>query len=72
MGGLSEVASVSGRSCICGVCLVAHYCGPACQRATWKQHKPVCRALRAAAGGGVAAGATEAGADAGAAVSAAS
>ena len=58
MGGLSELAAVSGRSCICGGCLVARYCGRACQRAAWKQHKPVCAVLSAAAStGGTGAGA---------------
>jgi hypothetical protein len=52
MAGLSELAAVSGRSCICGGCRVARYCGRACQRAAWKQHKPVCGALGAAAGCG--------------------
>jgi hypothetical protein len=50
MAGLSELVAVSGRSCICAGCLVARYCGRVCQRAAWKQHKPVCGALRAAAG----------------------
>jgi hypothetical protein len=49
MAGLSELATVSGRSCICGGCRVARYCSRACQRASWKQHKPVCAALSAAA-----------------------
>jgi hypothetical protein len=57
MAGLSELAAVSGRSCICGGCRVARYCRRACQRAAWKQHKPVCAALTAAA----AADGTEAG-----------
>jgi hypothetical protein len=52
MAGLTELASVSGRSCICGGCRVARYCGRACQRAAWKQHKPVCGALSVAAGCG--------------------
>jgi hypothetical protein len=57
MVGLSELAAVSGHSCICGGCRVARYCGRACQRAAWKQHKPVCGALSAAAGCGTVSGA---------------
>jgi hypothetical protein len=49
MLGPTELASVSGRSCICAGCVVARYCGRVCQRACWKQHKPVCQALAAAA-----------------------
>ena len=52
MEGLSELAAVSGRSCICGGCRVARYCGRACQREAWQQHKPVCAALSAAAAAG--------------------
>jgi hypothetical protein len=46
----SELALVSGKSCICGGCQVARYCGKGCQKAHWKQHKPVCKMLQAAAG----------------------
>ena len=59
VSGDSEVALVSGRSCICAGCKVARYCGRSCQRACWKVHKPVCHVLAAAAvaaqaaGGGV-------------------
>jgi hypothetical protein len=49
LSGLTEVGLVSGRSCVWGGCRVARYCGRACQRAVWKQHKPVCAALAAAA-----------------------
>jgi hypothetical protein len=55
--GLTELGLASGRSCLCGGCLVARYCGRACQRAVWKQHKPVCTALAAAAAAAVAAAA---------------
>jgi hypothetical protein len=57
LSGLTEVGLVSGRSCVCGGCRVARYCGRACQRAVWKQHKPVCAALAAAAAATAAAGA---------------
>jgi hypothetical protein len=49
LSGLTELGLVSGRSCICAGCRVARYCGRACQRAAWRQHKPVCSALAAAA-----------------------
>jgi hypothetical protein len=55
MTGLSELATVSRRSRLCAGCLTARYCGRACQEAAWKQHRPVCKQLRAAAaaaGGG--------------------
>jgi hypothetical protein len=55
MLGPTELASVSGRSCISAGCVVARYCGRACQRASWKQHKPVCQALAAAAAAAAAA-----------------
>jgi hypothetical protein len=57
MAGLSELAAVSGRSCICAGCRVARYCGRACQRAAWKRHKPECGALSAAAAAAEGAGA---------------
>jgi hypothetical protein len=47
--GPSEAQLVGGRSCICGGCCIARYCGRDCQRAAWRQHKPVCKALAAAA-----------------------
>jgi hypothetical protein len=49
LSGPTEVRLVSGRSCVCAGCLVARYCGRACQRAAWKQHKRVCKSLAAAA-----------------------
>ena len=47
--GPSEAQVVGGRSCICAGCRTARYCGRACQRAVWRQHKPICNALAAAA-----------------------
>jgi hypothetical protein len=47
--GASEAQLVGGRSCICAGCCIARYCGRDCQRAAWRQHKPVCKALAAAA-----------------------
>ena len=47
--GPSEEQLVRGHSCICAGCRTARYCGRVCQRAAWRQHKPVCKALAAAA-----------------------
>jgi uncharacterized membrane protein YgcG len=47
--GPSETQLVAGRSCICGGCRIARYCGRDCQRAAWPRHKPLCTALAAAA-----------------------
>jgi hypothetical protein len=49
VSGPSEAKLVGGRSCICAGCRTARYCGRVCQRAAWRQHKPVCKALAAAA-----------------------
>jgi len=49
VSGQTELGLVSGRSCKCSCCRIAHYCCRSCQRAHWKQHKPVCRALAGAA-----------------------
>jgi hypothetical protein len=49
MTGSSELLLVNGRSCVCGGCRT-------CQRQHWKQHKPVCQALVAAAVATAAAG----------------
>jgi hypothetical protein len=48
LNGPTEVRLVSGRGCMCAGCRMARYCGRDCQRAAWKQHKPVCKALAAA------------------------
>jgi hypothetical protein len=47
--GPSEAQLAGGRSCICAGCRTARYCGRACQRAAWRQHKPICKALAVAA-----------------------
>jgi hypothetical protein len=49
VGGAAEAQLVGGRSCICAGCRTARYCGKACQRAAWRLHKPVCKALAVAA-----------------------
>ena len=49
LAGATELQLVSGRGCICAGCRTARYCDQACQRAHWKRHKPVCKALAAAA-----------------------
>jgi hypothetical protein len=43
-----EQSMVSGKGCKCSGCQVARYCGKDCQKAHWKQHKPVCKMLQAA------------------------
>jgi hypothetical protein len=48
MSGATEAAMVAGKGCICSGCKVARYCGKGCQKAHWKQHKPVCKMLGAA------------------------
>jgi hypothetical protein len=47
--GPSELLLVSSRSCVCSGCRTARYCCRECQKQHWKQHKPVCTALAAAA-----------------------
>jgi hypothetical protein len=49
ISGPTEMQLVSGHSCICTGCRTARYCGRGCQRQAWRQHKPVCKALAAAA-----------------------
>jgi hypothetical protein len=52
ISGPTDVQLVSGRSCLCAGCRTARYCGLGCQRSAWQQHKPVCKALAAAAATG--------------------
>jgi hypothetical protein len=47
--GPSEAQLVNGRGNLCGGCRVARYCSRSCLRQHWGQHKPVCKALAAAA-----------------------
>jgi hypothetical protein len=49
VSGPTDVQLVSGRSCLCAGCCTARYCGRVCQRQAWQEHKPVCKALKAAA-----------------------
>jgi len=49
LAGPSELLLVSGRGNMCAGCRVARYCSRDCQRQHWKQHKPACKALAAAA-----------------------
>jgi hypothetical protein len=58
LSGPTEVRLVSGRSCVCAGCRVARYCGRDCQRAAWKQHKLVCKAVAAAGATAATAGGT--------------
>jgi hypothetical protein len=48
VAGVSELFIVSGKSCICGGCKAARYCGRGCQKRHWKQPKAVCKMLQAA------------------------
>jgi hypothetical protein len=45
----SELKLVKGSSHACSACRTARYCSKECQTKHWKQHKPVCKALVAAA-----------------------
>jgi hypothetical protein len=54
VSGVSEAALVSGRSCLCAGCRTTRYCSRVCQKQHWKQHKPACKALAAAAAEGAA------------------
>jgi hypothetical protein len=47
--GPSEANLVQGSTSKCSSCRAARYCSKACQRAAWKQHRPMCKALTAAA-----------------------
>jgi hypothetical protein len=57
LAGPSEAQLVGGRSCIGAGCRTSRYCGRACQRAAWRRHKPVCKALAAVAAAAAAAAA---------------
>ena len=49
MQGPAEAGVVQGKGHKCKGCSTAHYCGKECQAHHWKQHKPVCKAIAAAA-----------------------
>jgi NAD(P)H-hydrate repair Nnr-like enzyme with NAD(P)H-hydrate dehydratase domain len=51
VAGAGELVLVTCKSCICCGCQVAGYCGRVCQKAHWKQHKPVCKMLQASRAG---------------------
>jgi hypothetical protein len=44
--GASELSIVPSKTSTCGACKVARYCGRGCQKAHWKQPKPVCKMLQ--------------------------
>jgi hypothetical protein len=48
--GDTELSIVSGKG-RCSGCRTAYYCSSRCQRVCWPRHKPVCKALAAAAAG---------------------
>jgi hypothetical protein len=58
--GPSESSIVQGSTSRCSSCRAARYCSKSCQRAAWKQHRPVCKALTAAAAGTLGAGKADA------------
>ncbi len=44
LSGASEAELGNGRTC--SACKMVNYCGAECQRASWAQHKKVCRKIR--------------------------
>jgi hypothetical protein len=58
LDGVSEAGLVGGQQWAlrggCSSCRAAWYCSTTCQRAHWAAHKPVCKQLKAASGGGAA------------------
>lgn len=46
--GPAEDALVKGKSSKCLGCKVAHFCTPACLKQHWKEHKQLCKTLKAA------------------------
>jgi hypothetical protein len=47
----TEQQLVKGTGKVCSACHTVRYCCKPCQRAHWRSHKPVCRALQAEAAG---------------------
>jgi hypothetical protein len=50
VSGSTELSIVKGSGKMCSGCRAAYYCCKACQSTHWRQHKPVCKAMAAAAG----------------------
>ena len=44
---LAGTSELHVQTRVCSGCVIARYCGPECQRAAWKEHKPACTALQA-------------------------
>jgi hypothetical protein len=53
--GSTEQQLVKGSGKVCSACHTVRYCCKLCQRAAWKRHKPVCKALQAEAAAAAAA-----------------
>jgi hypothetical protein len=49
LSGVSEQQGVQGKACRCSGCRLAFYCQRSCQKQHWAVHKPVCKAVQAAA-----------------------
>jgi len=49
LSGPSELLLVKGKAHLCSGCRTARYCSRECQTRHWPEHKPVCKALKAAA-----------------------
>jgi len=61
LSGPSELLLVKGKAHLCSGCRTARYCSRECQTRHWPDHKPVCKALKAAAAAAAAGGKQSAG-----------